>query len=285
MSLLEPYEPHELADLEERLIDRFSPPLRPDEVQRCLAQSAASYQDARVRTYLPVLIERAAVERLQAIVRQRTRIHLVSQGGAIMSAVMTPNVEPDVEADWYGLSADDVCRRLDVDPATGLSAAEVVKRREQYGSNKLAEEAKEPSWRAFLRQYRDLMQLVLLGAAIVSIVALQDVSTGLVVIGLTVVNALMGLHQEGKAAESVAALRQMLIMTARVRRDGERVEIPAEELVPGDIVGFEAGDKVPADGRILVAATLEIEEAGLTGREHARGQEPRPGHRRRRAAR
>ncbi len=109
------------------------------------------------------------------------------------------------------------------------------------------------------------MQLVLVGAALVSIVALQDVSTGLVVLGLTVLNAVMGLHQEGKAAESVAALRQMLIMTARVRRDGQRVQIPAEELVPGDIVGFEAGDKVPADGRILVAATLEIEEAGLTG--------------------
>ena len=141
----------------------------------------------------------------------------------------------------------------------------MLQRRQQYGSNKLAEEAKEPGWRAFLRQYRDLMQLVLLGAAIVSIVALQDVSTGLVVIALTVVNALMGLHQEGKAAESVAALRQMLIMTANVRRDGQRVQIPAEELVPGDIVGFEAGDKVAADGRILVAATLEIEEAGLTG--------------------
>ena len=75
----------------------------------------------------------------------------------------------------------------------------------------------------------------------------------------------MGLHQEGKAAESVAALREMLIMTANARRNGQRVEIPAEELVPGDIVGFEAGDKVPADGRILVSATLEIEEAGLTG--------------------
>ena len=112
---------------------------------------------------------------------------------------------------------------MGVDPAVGLSAAEVVERRQQYGPNKLAEEAKEPGWRAFLRQYRDLMQLVLLGAAIVSIVALQDVSTGLVVIALTVVNALMGLHQEGKAAESVAALRQMLIMTANVRRDGQRV--------------------------------------------------------------
>ncbi len=66
-------------------------------------------------------------------------------------------------------------------------------------------------------------------------------------------------------AESVAALRQMLIMTANVRRNGERLKVPAEELVPGDIVGFEAGDKVPADGRLLVAATLEIEEAGLTG--------------------
>ena len=84
-------------------------------------------------------------------------------------------------------------------------------------------------------------------------------------LGLTVLNAVMGMHQEGKAAASVAALRQMLIMTASTQRDGQLVEIPAEELVPGDIVGFEAGDKVPADGRILVAATLEIEEAGLTG--------------------
>jgi Ca2+-transporting ATPase len=167
--------------------------------------------------------------------------------------------------DWYRLSVEDVCGRLDVDPAVGLTTAQVAARRQQYGANKLAEEAKEPVWQAFLRQYRDLMQLVLVGAAVVSIVALQDISTGVVVLGLTVVNALMGLHQEGKAAESVAALRQMLIITASVRRDGQVVEVPAEELVPGDIVGFEAGDKVPADGRVLVAATLEIEEAGLTG--------------------
>ena len=182
-----------------------------------------------------------------------------------MVATTTPATPADGLADWYRLSVDDVCGRLDVDPAVGLSAAEVEARRQRYGPNKLAEEAKEPAWKMFLRQYRDLMQLVLVGAALVSIVALQDVSTGLVVLGLTVLNAVMGLHQEGKAAESVAALRQMLIMTARVRRDGQRVQIPAEELVPGDIVGFEAGDKVPADGRILVAATLEIEEAGLTG--------------------
>ena len=78
------------------------------------------------------------------------------------------------------------------------------------------------------------MQLVLVGAVIVSIVALRDVSTGLVVLGLTVFNALMGLHQEGKATESVAALRLMLIMKASVRRDGELIEVPAEDLVPGE---------------------------------------------------
>ena len=83
MSLVEPYEPQPFGDIEERLIARFSPPLPPDVVRRCLSQSAVSYQDARVRTYLHILIERAAVERLQAIVRQGTpRIHLVSQGGA-----------------------------------------------------------------------------------------------------------------------------------------------------------------------------------------------------------
>jgi Ca2+-transporting ATPase len=167
--------------------------------------------------------------------------------------------------EWFRLSPDETCVRLGVDPALGLSATEVSERRARYGSNKLAEEAKEPGWRAFLRQYKDLMQLVLLGTALVSIIALQELSTGLVVIGLTVLNALMGLHQEGKAADSVASLSKMLIMTANARRDGQRVQIPAEELVPGDIVGFEAGDKVPADGRVLVAATLEIEEAGLTG--------------------
>ena len=177
----------------------------------------------------------------------------------------TDAVPDDQIVDWYRLSSDEACERLDVDPTVGLSDAEVIARRERYGSNKLAEEAKEPTWKAFLRQYRDLMQLVLVGAAVVSIVAIQEVSTALVVLGLTVLNAVMGMNQEGKAAESVASLRQMLIMTANVRRNGERVQVPAEELVPGDIVGFEAGDKVSADGRLLVAATLEIEEAGLTG--------------------
>ncbi|WP_053202688.1 cation-translocating P-type ATPase [Jiangella muralis] len=182
-----------------------------------------------------------------------------------MSATVTATTPAEDRTEWYRLSAMDACRRLGVDSGAGLTTADVTERRARYGPNRLAQVAKEPGWKAFLRQYRDLMQLVLVGAAVVSIAALQDVSTGLVVLALTVINAVMGLHQEGKAAESVAALSKMLIMTAHVRRDGQVVEVPAEELVPGDVVSFEAGDKVPADGRILLTATLEIEEAGLTG--------------------
>ncbi|MFN8186909.1 MAG: HAD-IC family P-type ATPase [Gaiellales bacterium] len=166
---------------------------------------------------------------------------------------------------WHGLTGDDVCAALKVDPRKGLDPAEVERRRAQVGPNKLAEAEKEPGWHAFMRQYRDLMQLVLLGAAIVSMAALQEFSTGIVIIGLTVLNAILGLNQEGKAAESVAALQKMLVIRAHAHRGGELVDIPAEELVPGDIVSFEAGDKIPADGRLLVSATLEIEEAALTG--------------------
>src|SRR5262245_30558474 len=160
---------------------------------------------------------------------------------------------------WHGLSADEVSARLGVDPTSGLDAAEVAKRLALHGPNKLAEAPKEPGWHAFLRQYRDLMQYVLVGAAIISMAALQEFGTGVAILGITVVNAILGLNQEGKAAESIAALQKMLIIKAHVRRGGELADIPAEELVPGDVVSFEAGDKIPAAGRLLVAA-LEARE-------------------------
>ena len=182
------------------------------------------------------------------------------------TSAVTAGVTPPREGmDWHGTTADDACAQLGVDPGNGLDADEVGRRRAQVGPNRLAEAESEPGWQAFLRQYRDLMQLVLVGAAVVSIAALQELSTGIVILALTVVNALLGLNQEGKAAESVAALQKMLVISAHVRRGGRLTDVPAEELVPGDVVVFEAGDKIPADGRLLVAATLEIEESALTG--------------------
>src|SRR4051795_9178472 len=166
---------------------------------------------------------------------------------------------------WYALEPGEVTERLKVTAESGLSAAEAASRLASVGPNKFAEVAVEPRWRAFVRQYRDPMQIVLPVAGIGSLYPLKELGTGLVLLFLTLFNAVLGLRQEGKAAEAVAALQKMMIIKARVKRDGELVQIPAEELVPGDIVSIEAGDLVPADGRLLSAATLEVAEAALTG--------------------
>jgi Ca2+-transporting ATPase len=109
------------------------------------------------------------------------------------------------------------------------------------------------------------MQVILLGAAVVNQLVTQETGTTVVLAGLTVFNAIIGLRQEAKAEESVKALSQMMKTIARVRRDGQAVEIDAGDLVVGDVVLVEAGNRVPADGRVSLAATLEIEEAALTG--------------------
>jgi P-type Ca2+ transporter type 2C len=168
-------------------------------------------------------------------------------------------------APWYALDAGEVTAKLGVDPQQGLSGADAAARLEQYGPNKFAEAKPEPRWHAFVRQYKDAMQIVLLVVGIGSIWPLHEYGTGIVVLGLTVLNAVLGLHQEGKAAEAVAALQKMMFIKARVRRDGQLIEVAAEELVPGDGVAIEAGDIVPADGRLLEAATLEVAESALTG--------------------
>jgi len=164
-----------------------------------------------------------------------------------------------------GVEADEVAQRLGVDPARGLTNTEAASRLETHGRNELAAGKKESGFQAFIRQYQDFMQIVLLVAAIVNLVVTGDVGTSLVLAGLTLFNAVIGLRQEAKAEESVKALASMMKTIARVRRDGQAVEIDASELVVGDIVLVEAGNRVPADARITMAATLEIEEAALTG--------------------
>ncbi|MET0902394.1 MAG: cation-transporting P-type ATPase [Acidimicrobiales bacterium] len=183
-----------------------------------------------------------------------------------MTTETTPAPSAEIaRSRWYQLSPEEVATRLGVDPSRGLSELEVDRRRQQYGSNVLAAKAVESGLQAFLRQYQDLMQIILVGAAIVNQVVTGEVGTTVVLVGLTIFNAVLGLRQEAKAEASLAALEKMLKDIARVRRDGVAVEIDAAELVPGDVVLFEAGNRVPADGRLLVAATLEIEEAALTG--------------------
>ena len=166
---------------------------------------------------------------------------------------------------WHALPIEEVLRAEHVDIATGLSPEDVRARTSQYGPNKFAEAEKEPRWRAFLRQYRDPMQIVLLVAGIVSMFLPNQLATGVLLVLLTVFNAILGLNQEGKAEASVAALQKMMVVKAKAHRSGEIVEVPMEELVPGDVVNVEAGDLVPADGRIVRSATLEIDESALTG--------------------
>ena len=181
-----------------------------------------------------------------------------------MATIAAAPVEVE-EKQWFALPGEDVATELGVDTHDGLSSAEAAARLEKYGPNAFTAAATEPRWRAFVRQYRDPMQIVLLVAGIGSIWPLKEAGTGIVLLFLTLFNAVLGLNQEGKAAAAVAALQKMMIIKAKVRRDGELVEVPAEQLVPGDVVSIEAGDVVPADGRLLRAATLEVAESALTG--------------------
>lgn len=178
--------------------------------------------------------------------------------------------------DPVSAEVDQVAREVGVDPARGLSADEARSRLESHGPNRLAGGTKEPGWKAFLRQYQDFMQVILLGAALVNQLVTGDTGTTVVLAGLTVFNAVIGLRQEAKAEESVKALAQMMKTIARVRRDGQAVEIDAAELVPGDVVLVEAGNLVPADARVCLAATLEIEEAALTGESLPVGKSTEP---------
>ena len=169
------------------------------------------------------------------------------------------------EAAWHTLSAEEVLRAEGADPRHGLSSSEAASRAGRFGPNTLAAGRAEPRWRAFIRQYSDPMQIVLLVVGLLSLFPLRQLGSGLLLILLTLANAVLGLQQEGGAESAVAVLQRRLIVTARVRRDGQEAEIPAAQLVPGDVVSIGAGDVVPADGRLLRVATLEVAESELTG--------------------
>ncbi|MGW2111027.1 cation-translocating P-type ATPase [Streptomyces sp. NPDC001948] len=168
------------------------------------------------------------------------------------------------EDDWYACPSEEVTAAFGVDPAVGLSAARATQLLTAHGPNSLPEEKRPPAWCRFLAQYRSYMQIVLVAAAVVSLL-IKEWTTAVLLIVLTLLNAVVGLRQEGKAESAMNALQSMMKATARVRRDGTEAEIPAEQLVVGDIVLITAGDQVAADGRIIEASALQIDESALTG--------------------
>jgi Ca2+-transporting ATPase len=170
---------------------------------------------------------------------------------------------PDFGGDWHRLGADQVRTRLGCGSA-GLAGAEVEARRQHFGFNRLPEKPPRPAWAVFVDQFRNLLTLMLLAAGLLAGLV-GDTSDMVVVLAVTLFNAILGYGQERRAGRMLGALKAMLAQKARVRRaEGEAV-IAAELLVPGDLVLLKAGDRVPADGRLVDGQDVEADEATLTG--------------------
>lgn len=177
---------------------------------------------------------------------------------------MTATESDDLGERWYAFEVEQVARRLGVDPGRGLSADDVLLRADEYGANALAEAPRRPRILVFVDQFRSLLAYVLIGAALLAAVV-GDVKDPIVISVVLVVNGVIGFVQVNRAEQSMEALKRMLVARSRVRRDGHVVEIDARTLVPGDVVLLEAGDRVPADGRLSIAASLAVDESALTG--------------------
>ena len=170
----------------------------------------------------------------------------------------------DSHTAWHALSPDEVTRRLDIDAAHGLIADEASRRLDAHGPNRLAERRPRPAWLKFVDQFRSVLIVILLGAAVLA-GAIGNLKDAVVIAVVVLLNASLGFIQEHRAEAALAALKKMLAPSARVRRDGEVQQIEAAGLVPGDLLLLEAGDRIPADARVLSAHSAEVAEAALTG--------------------
>ncbi len=170
----------------------------------------------------------------------------------------------DLKKQPYMGSLEELCRELGADLDQGLDSEELNRRRELYGANRLEAEEKEPLWHKFLMQFADFMVLILIVASLIS-AALGDWIESVVILAIVVVNAILGVYQEGQAEKAIEALQKLSSPRARVLRGGRQELVDSEDLVPGDVVLLEAGDIVPADLRLLESVNLKVEEASLTG--------------------
>jgi len=166
---------------------------------------------------------------------------------------------------WWRLDATDIAKELGTDLSSGLSSAEAQARLERYGRNQLKEAPKRPPWAIFLDQFKDFMIWVLIGAAVIS-GFLQEVVDAVAIIAIVILNAILGFVQEYRAEQSLAALKKLSSPTSKTIRDGKHQILGSDELVPGDLVELEAGDSVPADGRVAwLTSNFSTQEASLTG--------------------
>ena len=164
----------------------------------------------------------------------------------------------------YSESIDNILNQLETDSAQGLTAAEAEQRLREIGPNSLTEEKKESFLQKLLNQFKDFMIIILIIASVISGI-LGEIADAIIIIAIVIINAVLGLIQEGRAEKAIEALQKMSAPHARIVRDGQQMSIEAEELVPGDIVLLEAGDIVPADIRLIESSNLKAEEAALTG--------------------
>lgn len=178
------------------------------------------------------------------------------------STLTTPNPLPTKI--WHAVSVEAALEVLDSSVATGLSAQEVVNRQASYGLNQLEEAPPISIWTMLWAQFNDFVVWLLIGAALISALLGEWVETS-AIMAIVILNAVLGIVQERRAEEALAALKKLAAPEASVLRDGHREVIPARQLVPGDIVSLEAGNYIPADLRLVETVNLRVEEAALTG--------------------
>jgi len=178
--------------------------------------------------------------------------------------VSPPSVMPDEVAPWFAREWSAVVAAFGSDPHYGLTGEDAAERLARSGPNEIAREHPPSVWEVAVNQLRDPINVMLIAVALISLI-ISQFSTAVLVAFLVLLNVVLGSRQELKARASVDGLARMQVPQVKVVRDGELSLVPASALVPGDIIGLEAGDIVPADGRIVRAATLETQEAALTG--------------------
>ena len=165
---------------------------------------------------------------------------------------------------WHTRTVEAAVEALGTNAAVGLATAEAKTRLSQYGPNELAERPRPGFWQLLAGQFKNFVVIILIVAAVVSLL-LGEVVEASAIMAIVILNAVLGVIQESKAEEALAALKKMSAPEAHVLRDGHRVTVPARELVPGDIVFLEAGNYIPADLRLVESVNLKIDEASLTG--------------------